>query len=170
MANPSTPKRETKRRKKPAATKKAAAAPSARTAAPTVKHPAKQISQNDLVRLLNRCNSLGTQASEIAGEMGNMVKQAVDGKNLDRKAFSIVRGLHKMSTQRLRSTLPALLLYIDMAGLQEKLDAEPELSLAKGDEREAEGNGGAESDLPESERDLRPRHLREAETASDAKH
>lgn len=191
---------------KPKASKKAKAAkkPAASKTAAQVKHPAKQISENDLMRLLGRCNSLGTQAAEITGEMGNLVKQAVDGKNLDRTAFTIVRRLYKMSTQKLHSTLPALLLYIDMARLEEKLASEPQLDLSDGDETDAPKvqNGGATgagdvqttrtstlvnpNKLPSSkqvkdaadraerrsddERDLRPRHLRDSASQSEAKH
>ena len=141
--------------------------------------------------------------------MGNLVKQAVDGKNLDRTAFSMVRRLHKMSTQKLHATLPALLLYIDLAGLEKKLSDEPQLAIGEqtdGDDDDPADDAGegevvetrsltnpksmptseqvksaadrAErrsktpkaAEVADDDRDLRPRHLREPDSISEAKH
>lgn len=87
---------------------------------------AQQIGAEDLKNLLRRCSSLKKQGSEVTGQIGELIAKATENKNLDKKAFSMVRALAAMSEQKRLTTLACLDYYIDV------------LQLDKGEQTEAD--------------------------------
>jgi hypothetical protein len=105
-------------------------------AKPTSK--AQQINVNDFKNLVRRCTSLKKQASVTSGEIGEMIKNAIEFKNLDRVAFSVFRKLDSMPAPKLATTLACLDYYIDIGGLQAKIDEQPTLEIARQEAGEKE--------------------------------
>ena len=99
---------------------------------------AEQIGVSDFTNLVRRCKSLRTQAQTTAGEMGEMVKNAVENKNLDRVAFGIFRKLEAMPTQKLATTLACLDYYIEVGKLEDRIADEPALPIARQEAGEKE--------------------------------
>lgn len=108
-----------------------------KTAAKT-RHKAQQIGVNDFKNLVRRCGSLKKQGRTLAGEAGEMIKNAIENKNLDRVAFAIFRKLDDMAVEKLATTLACLDYYIDVGGLQKKIDDQPQLNIARQEAGEKE--------------------------------
>lgn len=81
----------------------------------------------DVVDLARRCKALQKQGREASGAMGEKIAQAVEDKRLDRKAFSIARGLEAMSDERLSITYYHLLRYMDDLGLEKRASAQGQM-------------------------------------------
>lgn len=90
---------------------------------------AKKISGSKLKSLIKAGENAKTQTSEISGAFGTLVNEAVEKHNLDKTAFQLVRRLKALSPQKLNTTLPALMAYIDDLGLEEIAASAPPLGL-----------------------------------------
>jgi hypothetical protein len=88
---------------------------------------AKQISKSKLNKLFDAGKRTKRETHEISGGFGSQVKDAVENDNLDRVAFSIARRLDSLSDEKLYSTLPALMYYIEQRGLDERAKNAPPL-------------------------------------------
>ena len=109
MARKPTAKKGATRTKKSAAAAKAAVTP--------MRSTHEQIGVDDLKNLLRRCKSWGKQGSEITGQIGEAIKSAAENKNLDKKAFQIVRMLAKMEERNRLTTLACLDYYVEVLEL-----------------------------------------------------
>ena len=98
----------------------------------------KMISANDLTNLLRRCKALAKQGSEISGSLGEHIKSAAETKNLDRKAFSMVRSLERMSAMKLMTTLACFDYYRDVLKLDDLAAKQGELKIARQEAGEEE--------------------------------
>ncbi len=63
--------------------------------------------------LVKQLKDMKLDVSAAVGDMGSVVKKAVEKDHFDRKALGIVRGLEALSDKKLAITLPHLLKYID---------------------------------------------------------
>jgi hypothetical protein len=95
---------------------------------------AKQISGNKLRKLIKAKNGAKKQTREINGSVGGQISDAVENENLDKVAFSMASRLEAMSPEKLWTTLPALLYYIDELGLEEKAKSAPPLPVDEEDD------------------------------------
>ena len=101
----------------------------------TATQDAKQISKSKLNKLFDAGKRTKRETREISGAFGQTVKDAIENDNLDRVAFSIAKRLDGMSDEKLYATLPALMLYIEMRGIDERAKNAPPLPT----EEESEG-------------------------------
>jgi len=92
---------------------------------------AEQIGVKDFENLVRRTASLKKQGRSLAGEAGEMIKNAAEFKNLDRKAFAMFRSLNEMPTNKLATTLACLDYYIDIGKLQDRIDDQPQLEIGR---------------------------------------
>lgn len=69
--------------------------------------------------------SANQRSGAISGELGSAVKEAADKKHLDRKAFAIATSLDVLDDERLAITLPHLLHYIEVLGLDKRAAISP---------------------------------------------
>lgn len=76
----------------------------------------------DLARLKE---STKKRASAIAGEFGQAMQDAVENKHADRKAVSLALQLNALDDERLAITLPHLMHYIEVLGLDKRADVQP---------------------------------------------
>jgi hypothetical protein len=93
-----------------------------------------------LKALIKAGDDAKTQTSEINGAFGSRVNEAVDKHGLDKTAFRIVRQLNRLSPEKLNSTLPNLLAYIDDLELEDKAASAPGLGI------EGEGEEASEEE------------------------
>lgn len=101
----------------------------------------KMIAEKDFTTLLRRCASLKKQNQSVSGEMGQLIGNAVENKNLDRKAFGIIRNLLAMPEQKMATTLACFDYYRDISKLDEIAGRQGDLGIARqeageGDETE----------------------------------
>ena len=89
----------------------------------------KQINAKDFHALLKQSKILKRRAGDANSELGGLISNASEHKFLDKTAFGIVRKLDAMETQKLSTVLSCLRLYIDYAGLDERIAGEPDLGL-----------------------------------------
>lgn len=82
---------------------------------------------NDVQNLARRCRSFKKQSREIGGQIGEMISKAAENKSLDRRAFSIARGLDEMSPEKLRVTYLHLLRYMDDLDIPARAIAQAEM-------------------------------------------
>jgi hypothetical protein len=112
----------------------------------------KAINESKLKTLIKQITNHSGTISTATGEIGSLVAKAVEKDHLDKTAFGIFRKLHKMSDEKLATTLAHLDHMIEVGGLQERADSVGEMFSRK---------PGEADETPEPEKDLRPRHLRE---------
>ena len=75
----------------------------------------KVVNEKQLVALVQEAAAVKTRTASIAGVFGERVKAAVENGHLNKKAFSIVAGLHKMPDElRRNDAIRSLRLYLDM--------------------------------------------------------
>ena len=117
-------------------TKKSAEA--AKAAVP-MRSPHEQIGVEDLKNLFRRCKSWKKQGSEITGQIGGAIANAAENKNLDKKAFSIVRGLANMTEQKRLTTLACLDYYIEVLELDKSIQVEANIPRQEAGEAETGG-------------------------------
>lgn len=99
---------------------------------------AQQIGVEDFKNLVRRCAARKKQTAEISGEIGKLVANAVENKNLDRVAFGMFRKLDSMSVEKLATTLACLDYYIEIGELEEKIEKAPALPIARQEAGEKE--------------------------------
>lgn len=120
----------------------------------------KAINESKLKTLIKQISNHAGAVSTATGEIGSLVSKAVEKDHLDKAAFGIFRKLHKMSDEKLATTLAHLDHMIEVGGLQERADSVGEMFSRKPGEAEAKDDEKAEET-----KDLRPRHLREQSAA-----
>lgn len=106
----------------------------AKTEQKTGTEQARQIGKTKLNKLFDAGKRTKRETREISGGFGSMVKDAVDNENLDRVAFSIARRLDALSDEKLYSTLPALMFYIEQRGIDERAKNAPPLPVESEEE------------------------------------
>jgi hypothetical protein len=104
--------------------------------AKTETQKAKQISKAKLLKLVKAKNNARKQTSEINGGVGGQIADAVENDNLDKVAFSMACRLERMSPEKLWTTLPALMHYIDEMELEKKAQSAPPLPTEETEESE----------------------------------
>ena len=97
-----------------------------------------QIATNDFTNLVRRCKSLKKHSHEASGEMGELIKNAVENKYLDRVAFQMFRKLESMEDMKLQTTLACLDFYIDIGGLEDRIAKNLGLDLKRQEAGEKE--------------------------------
>lgn len=106
------------------------------------------IGERDFAALVRAIRSHEADKNESVGAIGSAVNNAVDKKNLDKKAFGMFRTLARMSDNKLATTLAHLEHYVTIGGLQERADkqremfARPEVGEQEPEHASA-GNGAA---------------------------
>jgi hypothetical protein len=100
------------------------------------------ISANKLKSLMASARSVGKQVTEIAGGLGQQVKDAVENNHLDRKAFNVMRMADKMEPERLAEFLENLEDYFEKSGLNGRADSAQRLPLG---DKKGEGEGEDEN-------------------------
>lgn len=111
----------------------------------------RMIGERDFTNLVRRCNALKKQNRSISGEMGELVKTAVENKHLDRVAFAMFRRLNDMAPEKLATTLSCLRYYIDVGKLDEIASEQAEFDIPRPEAGETEA---------EPEPDTEPQPLR----------
>ena len=92
----------------------------------------KQIGVNDFKNLVKQCKALKQRGAKATSEMGGLISNAAEHKNLDKTAFSIFRRLEAMDdTLKLGTTLACLRFYIDIGGLDERVADAPVLDIER---------------------------------------
>lgn len=108
------------------------------TETPSHRAVGNMISQNDLKNLLRRCTTDANQIGTINGTLRERIADAVEKKHLDKKAFALLRRLDKMENEDLATFWDNFLAYMDMAGLNERIESVGKLPLPEPTEKENE--------------------------------
>lgn len=93
--------------------------------------------------LLTLARETKNNVAEIAGTFGQAVKDAVENKNLHRKAFGQVKQLDCMEAAKLAEFFYHFDRYCDLAGLRERAATAP--NFWEGDDAEGEAEGEDEN-------------------------
>jgi hypothetical protein len=101
-----------------------------------------QIGQKKLKALLKAATEAYKEGREIAGTIGQKIGEAVENDRLHRKAFSVLRGMDRMTPEKLADFWDTLQFYVDASGLGERAKAALRLPLDAGDDDDdaTEGN------------------------------
>lgn len=136
-----------KRKKKPT---------TAAETAPPAPRVLNTISEQKLRTLLRFATKTQKDISELAGTVGEKIASAVENDNLHRKAFNIVKGLHKLEDEKLADALDYLDHYLDISGCRDRaakvlrlLDDQPGAEAGEGDEKA--GDEASEADAAEGD-------------------
>ena len=115
--------------------------------APRVASDRPMISENDLVRLLNKGGSVEKDLNELTGSWREEIGNAVAKKHLNKWAFALVRRMKKWSAEKLLANLEDFDAYLDMSGLTALADSVQRLPMADGlkqaEDDDADEGGGA---------------------------
>lgn len=113
------------------------------------------ITERQLKSLLSEGRKAKQNITDINTAFGGQVKEAIENKHLDHRAFRIIRGLDRLEPEKLRDTLDNLEHYLDIAGLNERAASAPRLEM-EGGEGEEEGDEQGSDPAPKRRRG-RPR-------------
>lgn len=116
MARSTKPKAAKAAKTSPKRTPKAKTAPAEKTET----QRAGQISQRKLKILMSDCRKAYKDSREIAGELGNKIRDAVENENLHKKAFAVIRSADRMEPEKLAEFFDCLDYYRDISGLNER--------------------------------------------------
>jgi hypothetical protein len=83
--------------------------------------------EKEFAALLRAVKSHEADKNEAVGSLGSVIQQAIVKKHLDRKAFTVFRGLARMSDKKLATTLAHLDHYIEIGGLNARILLQGEL-------------------------------------------
>jgi len=104
----------------------------------------KVISGQKLKNLMAAKRSAKKDTAEIAGQVGQMIRDAVENNHLHRKAFATIVTLDAMEPEKVRDFLDHFDYYLDVSGIKKKAEAAPRLPMGDGpgedDEEESEGD------------------------------
>ena len=75
----------------------------------------------------------------VVGSLREEIKNAVDKQHLNKKAYAMLKTLHRMKDEALADLWPTLLVYMDMAGVMKRIESVERLPFDKSDEAETEG-------------------------------
>ena len=73
--------------------------------------------------LLKGDNSLKKEIGELTGSLREKIAYAVANQHLDTVAYAIVKKFDRMEPEKAAMIWPRVLLYMDMAGVSEKIEA-----------------------------------------------
>lgn len=90
---------------------------------------ARMISQNDLRNLIKSIKIIEGDKDEASELISKKIKDAATKKNLDKKAFALIRRFDKMENEKLAAFWDNLEAYMDMAGLYERIESVGKLPL-----------------------------------------
>lgn len=119
---------------------KKAEAPKRESKAATSSEVKQQISARKLKGLLRACATTTEETRSLAGQLGEQIKSAIEHDNLDRVAFSILRRLARLSTEKLALVWPTLNFYMEISGEGERADSAPALDFSKSDENDEDSD------------------------------
>jgi hypothetical protein len=121
----------------------------------------KVIDEGSFKKLVKAVENAEADKNEAVGSIGSLVANAIEKKHLHKKAFSIYRGLKRLSDAHLALTLSHLDHYREIGGLDERASRQMELGLQPG---EGEPEDGSE---PEGDNVVRFDSQSEREQAGD---
>lgn len=107
------------------------------------------IAKGKLNELLYKARTTRNDTSELSGQLGKAVSEAVEKNHLNRKAFNIIKGLDRMrqDPEKLADVLEAVEHYLDISGLQAVADKVQKLPFGErsgADHDEKEGGDAAD--------------------------
>jgi len=108
----------------------------------------KVIDEGSFKKLVKAVENAEADKNEAVGSIGSLVANAIEKKHLHKKAFSIYRGLKRLSDAHLALTLSHLDHYREIGGLDERASRQMELGLQPGEgepEVEVEADDGDEN-------------------------
>ena len=91
----------------------------------------KMIGVSDFKNLVKQCANLKKKAGASTSEMGGLISNAAENKNLDKVAFAIYRRLDALDPQKLGTALAHLDCYRQYGGLDDKVADEPTLEIER---------------------------------------
>lgn len=95
------------------------------------------ISAGKLKKLMAAKRSTTNDMHELAGTLGQMIKDAIENNHLHRKAFGVICVLDKMENEKLRDFLDHFEYYLDVSGIGKRADSVMRMNLGeKNDEAE----------------------------------
>lgn len=112
-----------------------------------------QTSPKKLKALLKTAEHTKTNMQELAGELGQQIKDAVEKDHLHRKAFSVLRTMDRMTPEKLADFWDTLQYYVDVSGIGERAKSAPRMAFdaeGNGEDDEAEGAKGNVTGFPAS--------------------
>lgn len=92
------------------------------------------ISQSKLTSLMKAKRGATKDTAEINGQLGNLIREAVENNHLHRKAFSTICVLDKMENEKIADFLMHFEYYLDISGIKKRADAVMKMPLEDGDE------------------------------------
>lgn len=98
----------------------------------------KVISGSKLKNLMAAKRSAKKDTAEIAGQLGQMIRDAVENNHLHRKAFGTIVMLDNMEPEKVLDFLDHFNYYLDVSGIQKKAEAAPRLPMGDGPGEEGE--------------------------------
>lgn len=133
---------------------------------------ARMIGKDDFLKLIGRRKNIKRTISEKTGELGGLIADAVENKNLHKKMFGWIAQLDGMPAEKREEALACFELYTEYAATKwedapNMLDESGADKKGAGAKRKAKGkgkNGSADKGVTakaEDEKDLRPRHLKQ---------
>lgn len=92
----------------------------------------KVISGSKLKNLMAAKRSAKKDTAEIAGQVGQMIRDACENNHLHRKAFGTICQLDAMEPEKVRDFLDHFEYYLDVSGIKKKAEAAPRLPMGDG--------------------------------------
>lgn len=134
-----------------------AQAEAAEAQAPKAQQTIGLITQKTLVALLKADDGYKDQIDGLTGELRESIGNAKEKKQLDTKAYALLKRFHReKSNEKLANLWDTLLAYMDMAGVMKRIESVPQLPIngaepaeETGEEAEVEEAQGAEVVKPE---------------------
>lgn len=112
--------------------------------------------QPQIVNLIRRADVQSKQASEAAGQVGEMIAKAVETQFFNRKALSIARALNAMSDAKLKDVLDHLDLYRDALKLDERANKQAEMFASAKAKDAAKKEAGEDKDVDNTPKGSKP--------------
>ena len=108
-----------------------------------------QISEKKLKSLLRQADKAHSETRSISGDLGEAIRGAIENDHLHRKAFAMVKALHRIKeSEKLADLYYHFMLYCDMSGVLDRVESVPSLKLVHdAEKKEAE----AEEPKPQTE-------------------
>lgn len=102
------------------------------------------ISQKKLRELMASVRRTRNETTEIAGQLGSEIKQAVEKNFLNRKVFRTICTLDKMEPEAIRDWLDDFQHYLDISGIEKRASEVQPLGL-RGEGTEDDGEDAGEA-------------------------
>lgn len=92
----------------------------------------KMISGPKLKNLMAAKRSAKKDTAEIAGQVGQMIRDACENNHLERKPFGWIVQLDAMEPEKIRNTLDHFDYYLDVSGIRKRAESAPRLPMGDG--------------------------------------